>query len=89
MAIQQTLHQPLPHVERPISDPPRPQRAARRRRRIGGDYGLMGVALLAGPANVIMELARPGVGHGVRRAASKAAESTATRSSGRAPHSPT
>lgn len=25
----------------------------------------MGVALLAGPANVIMELARPGVGHGV------------------------
>ena len=25
----------------------------------------MGMALLAGPANVIMELARPGVGHGV------------------------
>ena len=25
----------------------------------------MGVALLAGPANVIMELARPGVGYGV------------------------
>lgn len=29
------------------------------------DEGLMGVALLAGPANVIMELARPGVGYGV------------------------
>src|SRR4029077_13972743 len=29
------------------------------------DDGLMGVALLAGPANVIMQLARPGVGYGV------------------------
>jgi uncharacterized protein (DUF2236 family) len=29
------------------------------------DDGLMGVALLAGPANVIMHLARPGVGYGV------------------------
>lgn len=29
------------------------------------DEGLMGVALLAGPANVIMELGRPGVGYGV------------------------
>jgi uncharacterized protein (DUF2236 family) len=35
-------------------------------RRLGIDEGLMGVALLAGPANVIMELSRPGVGHGVR-----------------------
>lgn len=63
MAIQQTVHPRVPHVERPISDPPRPHR---QRRRIAGDYGLMGVALLAGPANVIMELSRPGVGHGVR-----------------------
>ncbi|MCV7195551.1 oxygenase MpaB family protein [Mycobacterium angelicum] len=62
MAIQQTVRPPLPHVERPISDPPRPQRS---RRRVASDYGLMGVALLAGPANVIMELSRPGVGHGV------------------------
>ncbi len=29
------------------------------------DDGMMGVALLAGPANVIMQLARPGVGYGV------------------------
>ncbi|MGH3674817.1 MAG: oxygenase MpaB family protein [Mycobacterium sp.] len=29
------------------------------------DDGLMGIALLAGPANVIMQLARPGVGYGV------------------------
>ncbi|MGO8938238.1 MAG: oxygenase MpaB family protein [Mycobacterium sp.] len=64
MAIHEAIHQAIPHVERPIADPPRPQ-ATRRRRRIAGDYGLMGVALLAGPANVIMELARPGVGHGV------------------------
>ena len=35
------------------------------RRRAGIDDGLMGVALLAGPANVIMQLGRPGVGYGV------------------------
>jgi uncharacterized protein (DUF2236 family) len=35
------------------------------RRRAGVDDGLMGVALLAGPANVIMQLGRPGVGYGV------------------------
>ena len=64
MAIQETLHKPVPHVERPIADPPR-RHPAQRRRRVAGDYGLMGIALLAGPANVIMELARPGVGYGV------------------------
>jgi len=47
-----------------MADPPRLQ-PARRRRRVASDYGLMGVALLAGPANVIMQLARPGVGYGV------------------------
>ena len=31
----------------------------------GSDDGLMGVALLAGAANVIMQLGRPGVGYGV------------------------
>jgi uncharacterized protein (DUF2236 family) len=35
------------------------------RRAVGIDDGLMGVALLAGPANVIMQLALPGVGYGV------------------------
>jgi uncharacterized protein (DUF2236 family) len=56
----------IQHVERAVSDPPiseftrrRPPRAARI------DDGLMGMALLAGPANVIMELSRPGVGYGV------------------------
>src|SRR5258708_36506087 len=64
MAIHETVHRLIPHVERPMADPPRPQ-SSRGRRRAASDYGLMGVALLAGPANVIMELARPGVGHGV------------------------
>src|SRR6185312_14789845 len=36
-----------------------------RRRGASFDDGLMGVALLAGPANVIMQLARPSVGYGV------------------------
>jgi uncharacterized protein (DUF2236 family) len=52
------------HVERAVADPARPGRA-RRGRALGIDDGLMGVALLAGPANVIMQLARPGVGYGV------------------------
>ena len=35
------------------------------RRAPGIEDGMMGVALLAGPANVIMQLGRPGVGYGV------------------------
>ena len=38
---------------------------ARRRRAAGLSDGLMGVALLAGPANVCMQLSRPAVGYGV------------------------
>jgi uncharacterized protein (DUF2236 family) len=64
MAIRETVHPPIPHVERPIADPARP-RPGRRQRRAPDDYALMGMALLAGAANVIMELSRPGVGHGV------------------------
>jgi uncharacterized protein (DUF2236 family) len=54
------------HVERAVSAPPRS--AVHRpssRRGPTVDEGLMGIALLAGPANVIMQLARPGVGYGV------------------------
>lgn len=47
-----------------MADPPR-RHPANRRRRVVDDYALMGIALLAGPANVIMELSRPGVGYGV------------------------
>jgi uncharacterized protein (DUF2236 family) len=59
-----TVKQPLPHVDRAVSAP-----ALTTARPSSGaaciDDGLMGVALLAGPANVIMQLARPGVGYGV------------------------
>ena len=53
-------------VERGISDTSRQPSAPRRSGRGAsvGD-GLMGVALLAGPANVIMQLGRPGVAYGV------------------------
>lgn len=67
MAIHEAVHEPARHVERGVADAPRPLPARRRHRRrpFGIDEGLMGVALLAGPANVIMQLARPGVGYGV------------------------
>jgi uncharacterized protein (DUF2236 family) len=58
------VHEPIRHVERAVSDPPRPQRG-RPRRALGIEEAMMGVTLLAGPANVIMQLARPGVGYGV------------------------
>jgi uncharacterized protein (DUF2236 family) len=53
------------HVERAISASAEATRSYAPRRGAGIDDGLMGVALLAGPANVIMQLARPGVGYGV------------------------
>ncbi|WP_408632632.1 oxygenase MpaB family protein [Mycobacterium saskatchewanense] len=60
--LHQTVGEPIPHVERGVSDPPR---RGRRRRAVPIDEALMGISLLAGPANVIMQLARPGVGYGV------------------------
>src|SRR5882757_2530026 len=59
-----TISEPVAHVERAVSDAavsPPPES----RRSVGIDDGLMGVALVAGPANVIMQLALPGVGYGV------------------------
>ncbi len=55
------------HVERAVSDaaPPAPRLAAATRSR-RSTTGMLGIGLLAGPANVIMELARPGVGYGVK-----------------------
>ncbi|MET0453618.1 MAG: oxygenase MpaB family protein [Mycobacterium sp.] len=55
-------------VERPISAPAAtagPRRPLKRRAGPTIDEGLLGVGLLLGPANVIMQLARPGVGYGV------------------------
>lgn len=63
-----TISEPIGQVERAVSDPPDQRLVRRSRGRLraaGMDDGLMGVALLAGPANVIMQLARPGVGYGV------------------------
>jgi uncharacterized protein (DUF2236 family) len=61
------VQEPVSLADRPVTDvAPLPVR--RRRGRFGGagpQDGLMGIALLAGPANVIMQLARPGVGYGV------------------------
>ncbi|MGV0790653.1 oxygenase MpaB family protein [Mycolicibacterium sp. XJ1819] len=61
-----TISEPIQHVERPVSETaPAPAPAAKRRRGADFEDGLMGVALLAGPANVIMQLALPPVGYGV------------------------
>src|SRR5271170_2650336 len=61
-----TVSEPVSHVERMMTDPPLAGRASRRQRRPPQlDDTLMGMALLLGPANVIMQLARPGVGYGV------------------------
>jgi uncharacterized protein (DUF2236 family) len=64
MANREAVHQPIRHVERGVADGALATPAGRGRA-LGIDEGLMGVALLAGPANVIMQLARPGVGYGV------------------------
>ncbi|MFZ0907190.1 MAG: oxygenase MpaB family protein [Mycobacterium sp.] len=61
-----TVSEPIRHVERMVSDPPRARLGRRKKRRTPQlDDTLMGMALLLGPANVIMQLARPGVGYGV------------------------
>ncbi|MEZ0385207.1 oxygenase MpaB family protein [Mycobacterium sp. pW045] len=64
-----TISEPIPLVERSVSDSTSTQPAPQRRSLLPQisctDNMMMGVALLAGPANVIMQLARPGVGYGV------------------------
>ena len=61
------VSEPVPQVERSVGAPARPGALtpAPARRAVSMEDGLMGVALLAGPANVIMQLARPAVGYGV------------------------
>ena len=58
-----SLSEPVDQVARPVAAPA--QLPVRHRRRAGMADGLLGIALLAGPANVIMQLARPAVGYGV------------------------
>jgi uncharacterized protein (DUF2236 family) len=59
-----TLRESIGHVERAVADAPRAVHGQGPRALAFGE-SLMGVTLLAGPANVIMQLARPGVGYGV------------------------
>ncbi|MDT5077751.1 MAG: hypothetical protein QOJ80_2388 [Mycobacterium sp.] len=61
-----TVSEPSSHIERAVGDaaPLLPVATGRRRHTV--DDGMLGIGLLAGPANVIMELARPGVGYGVK-----------------------
>jgi uncharacterized protein (DUF2236 family) len=57
-----TISEPVHHVERAIGAPV----AVPASQRVGSiEDTLMGILLIAGPANVIMQLARPGVGYGV------------------------
>lgn len=56
----------IPQVERPVSGPPDPnRRRAPHNATADMTDGLFGLSLIAGSANVIMQLARPGVGYGV------------------------
>lgn len=59
-----TVGEPIDQVERPVSETTAAV-SPTRGRAAHFDDGLMGVALLAGAANVIMQLGRPGVGYGV------------------------
>lgn len=62
MAVSSQVSQ----VERPVSDPPDPnRRRAPKSASLDMTDGLFGLSLMAGSANVIMQLARPGVGYGV------------------------
>jgi uncharacterized protein (DUF2236 family) len=54
----------IDHVARPINDAALPGGPVRRN--VSADEAMLGIGLLSGPANVIMELARPGVGYGVK-----------------------
>ncbi|MGO9152753.1 oxygenase MpaB family protein [Mycobacterium sp.] len=64
MTDSKTVREPIGHVERAVADSPRPSGLPERQGSTFAD-GLMGITLLAGPANVIMQLARPAVGYGV------------------------
>ena len=64
MTLNESVNAPVPLVERPMSDTAAHVRP-RGRSSAGADDGMLGLGLLAGPANVIMQLARPAVGYGV------------------------
>jgi uncharacterized protein (DUF2236 family) len=64
MTVNESISEPVPHVERAVSDAAvhaRPGKGTT----AGLADGMLGLGLVAGPANVIMQVARPGVGYGV------------------------
>ncbi|GAB3228898.1 oxygenase MpaB family protein [Mycolicibacterium hippocampi] len=63
MTVDESVAAAVPHVERAVADAA--ISAPRKARSRQADDGMLGLGLLAGPANVIMQLARPGVGYGV------------------------
>ena len=70
MTIGETVRPPLGLVDRPVSvSSGLPVGRSLLQRLTGSgsfEEGIPGIALLAGPANVIMQLGRPGVGYGVK-----------------------
>lgn len=70
MTISETVRPPLGLVDRPVSVSSGPPAGRSLLQRLTGsgsfEEGIPGIALLAGPANVIMQLGRPGVGYGVK-----------------------
>jgi uncharacterized protein (DUF2236 family) len=62
MTLDESVNATVPLVERPVSDTGTHVRQGSGR---AADDGMLGLGLLAGPANVIMQLARPAVGYGV------------------------
>lgn len=60
MTVNESASAPASPVERAVSDAGVSTRPSK-----SGPDGMLGLGLLAGPANVIMQLARPGVGYGV------------------------
>ncbi|QZT60733.1 oxygenase MpaB family protein [Mycolicibacterium austroafricanum] len=64
MTLDESVSAPVPLVERPVSESSVPA-GPRARVSTRSDDGMLGLGLLAGPANVIMQLARPAVGYGV------------------------
>ena len=60
------VSEPIDHVARPINDPVLSDGRRPPRWMTSSDDAMLGIGLLSGAANVIMELARPGVGYGVK-----------------------
>ncbi|MFB1296211.1 oxygenase MpaB family protein [Mycobacterium sp. pW049] len=60
MTLNESVDAPEPQVQQPPGGA-----GTRSRKPAHADDGMLGLGLLAGPANVIMQLARPGVGYGV------------------------